>query len=130
MPAFNGEFKLANSDNYGEFLKEIGTSLTTRKLAESNRPTVRIAHSDGGEWTIKTIAFKNSEIRFKLGEEFEEQRLDGATVKAVANLDGDRLVQKQFGEQEVTITYTIDGDSLTITYASGSVVATRHFQRV
>lgn len=33
---------------------------------------------DGDNWTIKTTStFKNSEIKFKLGEEFEEERQDG-----------------------------------------------------
>lgn len=57
-----------------------GVSIVTRKLAESSTPTVEIKQ-EGDEFVIKTIAFKNSEIRFKLGEEFEEKRLDGATVK-------------------------------------------------
>lgn len=57
----------------------------TRKLAESSTPTVEIKQ-EGDEYIIKTIAFKNSEIRFKLGQEFEEKRLDGATVKVNYNL--------------------------------------------
>ena len=130
MAAFDGVFKLVSSDNYGEFLKEIGVSMVTRKLAETSTPTVEIAQDDGGKWRIKTIAFKNSEITFRLGEEFEETRLDGAVVKSVVNREGDRLVQKHFGEKEVTITYAIDGDTLKMVHESGSVVTIRVFKRV
>ncbi|WP_139162282.1 lipocalin/fatty-acid binding family protein, partial [Acinetobacter baumannii] len=64
-----GSYKLVSSENFGDFLKEIGVSLMTRKLAESSTPTVEIKQ-EGAEFVIKTIAFKNCEIRFKLGEEF------------------------------------------------------------
>ena len=56
--------------------------MMTRKLADTSKPTVEIKQ-DGDEYIIKTIAFKNSEIRFKLGQEFEEKRLDGVTVKVL-----------------------------------------------
>lgn len=59
----------------------------TRKLAESSTPTVEIKQ-EGDEYVIKTIAFKNSEIKFALGQEFEEKRLDGATVKVRKNCLG------------------------------------------
>ncbi|WP_139162439.1 lipocalin/fatty-acid binding family protein, partial [Acinetobacter baumannii] len=78
----------------------------------------------------KTIAFKNSEIRFKLGEEFEEKRLDGAVVKTVVNLEGGKLVQKQHGDKEVTITREVDGDTLKVVCESNAVVSTRVYKRV
>ncbi|XP_054715080.1 fatty acid-binding protein-like [Uloborus diversus] len=123
-----GSFKLVSSENFGEFLKEIGVSMVTRKLAENSKPTVEIKQ-EGDEFVVKTIAFKNSEIRFKLGEEFEEKRLDGATVKTVVTLEGGKLVQKQFGDKEVTITREVDGDTLKVVCESGSVVSTRIYKR-
>ncbi|KAG8185490.1 hypothetical protein JTE90_019748 [Oedothorax gibbosus] len=123
-----GSFKLVSSENFGDFLKEIGVGLVTRKMAETSKPTVEIKQ-EGAEYVIKTLAFKNSEIRFKLGEEFEENRLDGATVKTVVTLEGGKLVQKQFGDKEVTITREVDGDTLKVTCQSGTVVSTRVYQR-
>ena len=128
MAGLEGKFKLTSSENFGEFLKEIGVSMVTRKLAEQSKPTVEIV-KDGDTYSIKTYAFKNSEIKFKLGEEFEEKRLDGVTVKTVVTLEGNKLVQKQFGEKECTITREVDGDSLKVVCTSGSVVSTRVYKR-
>ena len=124
-----GKFKLISSENFGEFLKEIGISMVTRKLAEQSKPTVEIIEEGGDNYVIKTYAFKNSEIKFKLGEEFEEKRLDGNTVKTVVTLEGGKLVQKQFGDKECTITRGVDGDSLTVVCKSGDVVSTRIYKR-
>ncbi|KFM60507.1 Fatty acid-binding protein, partial [Stegodyphus mimosarum] len=123
-----GSYKLVSSENFGEFLKEIGVSMVTRKLAENSKPTVEIKQ-EGDEYIIKTIAFKNSEIRFKLGQEFEEKRLDGNTVKTVVNLVDGKLVQKQFGDKEVTITREVEGDTLKVVCQSGDVVSTRIYKR-
>ncbi|XP_035224707.1 fatty acid-binding protein-like [Stegodyphus dumicola] len=123
-----GSYKLVSSENFGEFLKEIGVSMVTRKLAENSKPTVEIKQ-EGDEYLIKTIAFKNSEIRFKLGQEFEEKRLDGNTVKTVVNLVDGKLVQKQFGDKEVTITREVEGDTLKVVCQSGDVVSTRAYKR-
>ncbi|KAF8794233.1 fatty acid-binding protein-like [Argiope bruennichi] len=123
-----GSYKLVSSENFGEFLKEIGVNLMTRKLAETSKPTVEIKQ-EGDEFVIKTIAFKNSEIRFKLGQEFEEKRLDGNTVKTVITLEDGKLVQKQFGDKEVTIVREVDGDTLKVVCTSGSVVSTRLYKK-
>jgi len=128
MAGIAGSFKLVSSENFGEFLKEIGVNIMTRKLAETSKPTVEIK-VDGDEYTIKTIAFKNSEIQFKLGQEFEEKRLDGATVKTVVTRDGNKLVQKQYGDKEVTITREVDGDTLTVVCEANAVVSTRVYKR-
>jgi len=128
MASLLGSYKLVSSENFGDFLKEIGVSLVTRKMAESSKPTVEIKQ-EGDEYIIKTLAFKNSEIRFKLGQEFEEKRLDGNTVKTVITLEGGKLVQKQHGDKEVTITREVDGDTLKVVCESGAVVSTRTYQR-
>ncbi|WP_139162441.1 lipocalin/fatty-acid binding family protein, partial [Acinetobacter baumannii] len=47
-----GSYKLVSSENFGDFLKEIGVSLMTRKLAESSTPTVEIKQ-EGAEFVIK-----------------------------------------------------------------------------
>lgn len=52
-----------------------------RNLAKVQNPTVTIS-IDGEEISIKTeTTFKTSEMKFKLGEEFTEKRLDGLDVK-------------------------------------------------
>jgi hypothetical protein len=52
-----------------------------RKLANTTSPVVEITR-EGDEFTFKTqTVVKNSVSKFKLGEQFEEERLDGKKVK-------------------------------------------------
>ena len=53
-----------------------------RKMASSATPTTEISKSDKDEWTIKTMTtFKTTEIKFKLGQEFDEETADGRHCK-------------------------------------------------
>lgn len=83
-----------------------------RKAAGVQTPVVEIKEEDG-TFTIRTeTTFKTQEIKFKLGEEFEESRLDGVTVKSKIEQDGNKLVQQQFGEPACEIIREVDGDIL------------------
>lgn len=58
-----------------------GVGLVMRKMGNAATPTVEITLEDG-TYTLKTITtFKTTEIKFKLGEEFEETTADGRNVK-------------------------------------------------
>lgn len=66
-------------------------------------PVVELSEKDG-VYTLKTAStFKNMEIKFKLGEEFDEETADGRKVKSVCTVDGNKLVQVQKGEKDSTI---------------------------
>ena len=53
----------------------------TRKAANAAKPTVEVS-INGDDYSIKTIStLKNTEIKFKLDQEFEEDRADGKRVK-------------------------------------------------
>ena len=109
-----------------------------RKAAGVQTPTVEIK-LEGDEYLIKTITtFKTSEMKFKLDEEFEENRLDGVAVKVrqqyyfrmcrelfvmfclqtKVRRDGDALVQEQFGDNPCEIVRKIEDDKLvTVSYS-------------
>ncbi|KAK2583154.1 hypothetical protein KPH14_009178 [Odynerus spinipes] len=96
-------YKLQSSEKFDEYMKAIGVSLVTRKMGASVSPIVELTENDG-LYTLKTNStFKNSEIKFKLGEEFEEETPDGRKVKSVCTLDGNKLMQVQKGDKETTI---------------------------
>ncbi|XP_031839721.1 fatty acid binding protein isoform X1 [Nomia melanderi] len=96
-------YKLFNSENFDEFMKALGVGLMTRKVGSSVSPVVELTE-DSGLYTLKTTSpFKNSEIKFKLGEEFEEETPDGRKVKSVCTMEGNKLVQIQKGEKQTTI---------------------------
>ena len=77
MAACTGKFKLTQSENFEEFMKALGVGLVTRKLGNKSSPTVTVTE-ENGEFTFKQESLvKTSEIKFKIGEEFDEVTADG-----------------------------------------------------
>jgi len=133
VSALIGKWNLTESENFDEFLKEMGVGMTWRKLASSSKPTVTITN-EGDNWSLKTSTLlKNSEIKFEIGKEFTEHRIDGENVKTVVNVDGDKLVQKQFGAtegaSEVHITRWVEGDMLCVKCQINEIISTRKYKK-
>lgn len=64
----------------------LGVGLANRKLGNLAKPTVTISKK-GDYMTIRTeSAFKNTEISFKLGQEFEETTADNRKTKVMCNI--------------------------------------------
>lgn len=58
-----------------------GVGFATRQVGNVTKPTVVISH-EGDKVVVKTLStFKNTEISFKLGEEFDETTADDRHVK-------------------------------------------------
>jgi len=77
--------------------------MVTRKMASTVSPIVELTEKDG-TYTLKTSStFKNTEIKFKLNEEFEEETADNRKVKSVCTLEGNKLMHVQKGQKETTI---------------------------
>lgn len=115
MAEITGKWKLDKSDNFDNFLKELGVNFMMRKMANTSSPTVEISRS-GDEFEFKTTtALKTSVVKFTLGQEFEEERLDGKKVRSVMTLEGNKLVQSQRDDgKEVTYVREFNGDTLTV----------------
>merc|ERR1719228_1535493 len=63
-------------------------------------PVVDIAQ-EGDTYSLKTTTtFKTTEIKFKIGEEFEETTADGRVVKATITEDGSKWTHSQKGDAE------------------------------
>jgi len=125
-----GKYVLESSENFDEFLKALGVGFLMRNMAKVQTPTVEITEADG-DYSIKTVTtFKTTELKFKLGEEFEEDRLDGAKVKTKISREGNKLVQEQFGETPCNIVREVEGDKLSTVCTVGDVVSTRIYKRV
>merc|ERR1712026_583293 len=70
----------------GKGMKALGVGLVTRKLGNKSSPTVTVTE-DNGEYTFKQESLvKTSEIKFKIGEEFDEVTADGRQVKSLMTL--------------------------------------------
>ncbi|XP_034486019.1 probable fatty acid-binding protein [Drosophila innubila] len=127
--AFIGKkYKLDKSENFDEYMKELGVGMVLRKMGNTVSPTVEIT-KDGETYTMTTTStFKTSAISFKLGEEFDEETLDGRKVKSVITLDGNKLVQEQKGDKPSTIVREFNDNELTTTLTIGSVKSVRIYK--
>ncbi|XP_043395362.1 myelin P2 protein isoform X3 [Chelonia mydas] len=78
---FLGTWKLVSSEKSEDYMKELGVGFAMRKLGSLAKPTVIIS-ADDDMLTIKTESpVKNTEISFKLGQEFEETTTDNRKTK-------------------------------------------------
>ncbi|NXB82230.1 RABP2 protein, partial [Donacobius atricapilla] len=83
MPNFSGNWKMKSSENFEELLKALGVNMMLRKIAvaAAAKPAVEI-RQDGESFYIRTSTpVRTTEIRFRVGEEFEEQTVDGRPCK-------------------------------------------------
>jgi len=129
VTALIGKWGLTESENFDEFLKELNIGMTWRKLASSSKPTVTITNEDD-QWSLKTSTLlKSSEIKFKIGEEFTEHRIDGKDVKCMCHIEGDKLVQKQFDEKECLITRWVENDTMITQCVINNITSTRKYKK-
>ncbi|XP_071559248.1 fatty acid binding protein isoform X2 [Temnothorax nylanderi] len=121
-------YKLFSSENFDEFMKALGVGMVTRKMGSTVSPVVELTEKDG-LYTLKTTSpFKNTEIKFKLGEEFDEETADGRKVKSVCTLDGNKLVQVQKGEKDTTIEREFNATEMKAIMKVDDIVCTRVYK--
>ncbi|CAI5781437.1 acid-binding, heart [Podarcis lilfordi] len=99
-------------------------------MANLTKPTT-IIEVDGNKITLKTQStFKSTEIKFTIGEEFDETTADDRHVKSLVTLDGGKLlhVQKWDGKETSLVRELKDG-KLILTLTMGTVVCTRTYQK-
>merc|ERR1711874_111008 len=71
-----------------------------RKAATVSTPVLEVFEEDGF-WNIKTsTTLKTMELKFKLGEQFDETTPDGREVTATCDLEGGKLVTVQKAKKE------------------------------
>ncbi|XP_039999672.1 uncharacterized protein nmnat3 [Xiphias gladius] len=116
MPAdLNGYWKMISSDNFEEYLKALDVNVAIRKIATLLKPDKDIVH-DGDHIIIKTLStFKNYNMDFYVGKEFEEDLsgVDDRKCMTTITWEGDKLVCVQKGEIEGRgWSHWVDGDEL------------------
>ncbi|KAM4864644.1 fatty acid-binding protein 12 [Thomomys bottae] len=126
-----GTWKSISCENFENYMKELGIKKASRKLGCLAKPTVTIS-ADGDVITIKTKSiFKNTEISFKLGEEFEETSPAGYKTKSTVTLDNDTLVQVQnWGDKETTIQRMLVDGQMVVESSVNNVMCKRIYERV
>ncbi|KAM8959914.1 fatty acid-binding protein, heart [Lycaon pictus] len=130
VDVFVGTWKLVDSKNFDDYMKSIGVGFATRQVANMTKPTT-VIEMNGDTIIIKTHStFKNTEISFKLGVEFDETTADDRKVKSTVTLDGGKLVhvQKWNGQETTLVRELVDG-KLILTLTHGSAVCTRTYEK-
>lgn len=81
--------------------------------------------------TVKTkSAVKNTELSFKLNEEFDETTADDRKVKSLVKVEDGKLVHTQkWDGKETSLVRSVDGNALILTLTMDDVVSTRHYVR-
>ena len=128
--AFVGTWKLVSSENFDDYMKEVGVGFATRKVAGMAKPTLIIS-VNGDVATIRSEStFKNTEISFKLDQEFDEVTPDDRKVKSIINLDEGALVQVQnWDGKSTTIKRKLVDDKMVLECVMNGVTATRVYER-
>ncbi|KAF5910418.1 hypothetical protein HPG69_014650 [Diceros bicornis minor] len=120
VDVFVGTWKLVDSKNFDDYMKSIGVGFATRQVANMTKPTT-IIEINGDTITIKTHStFKNTEISFKLGVEFDETTADDRKVKSIVTLDGGKLVhvQKWNGQETTLMRELTDGKLILVRWTT------------
>ncbi|XP_030760275.1 fatty acid-binding protein, adipocyte isoform X2 [Sitophilus oryzae] len=131
VDAFLGKkYKLESSENFDEFMKELGVGLVTRKVGNAVSPVVEL-NKDGEDYVLTSNStFKNVVLKFKPGVEFDQETPDGRKVKATITVDGNTLkeVQKGADGKLTTIDRTFSDDEIKMIMTVGDITATRIYK--
>ncbi|XP_077151673.1 fatty acid-binding protein, heart-like [Ranitomeya variabilis] len=127
---FLGTWLLVESKNFDDYMKGLGVGFATRQIANVTKPTTIIS-CDGDIIVLQTQStFKNTEVKFKLNEEFDETTADDRKVKSLVTLEDGKLkhVQKWEGKETILLR-EVNGNKLLLTLTLGEIVSTRHYEK-
>ncbi|KAF4520217.1 hypothetical protein B566_EDAN009942 [Ephemera danica] len=107
-----------------------GVGMMTRKLANAVSPTVELTKKDDDMYNLKMAStLKSQELNFRLGEEIDEETMDGRKVKTVFTLKDNILTQVQRGtDKTLTVIREFTPTHLKATMPIDNIVCTRVFK--
>ncbi|XP_051014228.1 fatty acid-binding protein 9 [Acomys russatus] len=127
---FLGTWKLVSSENFEDYMKELGLGFAARNVAGLVKPSVTIS-CNGEKVSIQTeSSFNNTEISFELGEEFDETTADNRKVKSIITLEGGSMIQVQkWLGKETTIKRKIVDGKMVVECTMNNIVSTRTYEK-
>uniref|UniRef100_A0A8C7XIR8 Cellular retinoic acid-binding protein 1 n=1 Tax=Oryzias sinensis TaxID=183150 RepID=A0A8C7XIR8_9TELE len=127
---FAGTWTLASSENFDDYMKAVGMGFATRQMGNITKPNLVIQVGADGLISMKAEStFKTTEIKFRLGEEFDETTVDGRNVKSTFTLDNGKLVQKQNWDGKTSTLEREIQDGKLIKCIMDDVVAVRTYEK-
>ncbi|CAB3396610.1 unnamed protein product [Caenorhabditis bovis] len=135
MPIQNdivGKWNFVSSENFDEYLKEVGVGWAVRVVATKTKPTLEF-HVDGDEWTMNSQStFKNFTTKWKIGNQYDDKTADGRDVSNLFTIENDRLVQVETGKnggKDSRIERYIEDGKLVIVCTCNNVKCTRVYAK-
>lgn len=126
-----GKWKLDRSENFDEFLKELGLNVVFRKMAETAKPVVEFTVEDDVVKMISKVSFFNQVITIKLDGEYQ-QSFEGLEMNCKSKWEDNKLITEASpidgkGKPQKFQRERIN-DELVQTMWVGDVVCTRTFK--
>ncbi|XP_067862951.1 fatty acid-binding protein, heart [Heptranchias perlo] len=130
MEEFTGSWRLIDSQNFDNYMRELGVSFATRQVGNVIKPTT-VIKLDGDKVTLQTVStFRNTEINFELDKQFNEHTVDDRECKTIVSLEGGKLVQVQkWDGKQTTLIREIKDDKLLLTLTFNDVVSVRTYEK-
>ena len=133
MSVFIGKWKLDRSENFEEYLKQMGVNLPMRKAASMMTPTCEI-DSHGEEFTIKmNVPVITLHVqRFMMGKPFDDMLPDGTKQGTLVIQEGNTLIFREVEKSDPPhlITREVRGDEMVMTCVKGDTNCRRIFKRI
>ncbi|NXK67021.1 FABPI protein, partial [Sylvietta virens] len=130
--AFDGTWKIDRNENYEKFMEAMGVGIMKRKLGAHDNLKMTI-QQNGDKFNVKEVSnFRNIEIEFTLGVNFEYSLADGTELSGVWTLEGNKLVgtfTRKDNRKVLKAIREIVGDELVQTYVYEGVESKRYFKR-
>ncbi|XP_061688144.1 retinoid-binding protein 7 [Syngnathoides biaculeatus] len=98
---YTGTWDMVSNVNFSGYMIALGIDFATRKVAGVLKPR-KVIEQDGDRFSIRTLtSFRNYDIAFKIGEEFDEDNkgMDNRMCQSTVNWDNGKLVCVQRGEK-------------------------------
>merc|ERR1711988_1074025 len=135
----NGTYFYEKSDNFDEYLTELGVGYFLRQLAALAFPILTVTRScpddsleDSCLWTIKTDAgLRTHTVSFQTGTWVEDVTMDGRSIKSLFTMTGhNTLVEYQVGDSvNTTLVRQFYRDRLVVNMSANNVTASSLFRR-
>jgi len=134
VDTFKGAWTEDSVENFDNFMKALDVNFVLRKVGNNTKANEEWI-VDGDKITVKfTSTFKNKTLEFTLGNEIDEETMDGRKVKTTFTEENGKLVHSQVGKpHNCRYTREIQGDLLVVTMtvlADTEVTAVRKFKKV
>ncbi|KAF7252484.1 Fatty acid-binding protein, intestinal [Varanus komodoensis] len=130
--AFDGTWKVEKSENYDKFMEVMGINIVKRKLGAHDNLKITI-QQEGNKFTVKeSSTFRNIDIVFNLGENFDYSLADGTELHGQWNMEGNKLVgafTRKDNGKVLKAVREITGDEMVQTYTYEGVEAKRFFKK-